>query len=128
MPPAPWRTAAVWVAAAATLASACRGPDAESGRAAVEAMQRSIVDVDGAALAQRVDARTIADIQRQLTVLNEYQGAVDGRIDTVLVNAIQAFQRTAGLRDDGMLTAQTRRRLASAAAATRNIPAARAAR
>ncbi len=117
MPTAPWRAATIGLAAAATLTSACHGPDAESGRAAAEAMQRSIVDWDGPALAQSVDAKTIAEVQRQLTALHEYQGAIDGQIDAVLVNAIQAFQRTAGLKDDGLLTVETLRHLASAAAA-----------
>jgi peptidoglycan hydrolase-like protein with peptidoglycan-binding domain len=129
VPTAPWRAAAIRLAAAATLSSACHGPDAESGRAAAEAMQRSFVDIDGPALAQPVDAKTVADVQRQLAVLNEYQGAVDGQIDAVLVNAIQAFQRTAGLKDDGLLTTETLRRLAqAAAAATPSISVGRAAR
>lgn len=118
----PW-PAGIGMLAAAVLAGACHGRgDAEAGRAAAAAMQRSIPDVDATALAQTIDAGTITEVQRQLTVLHEYQGAIDGQLDAVLVNALQAFQRSAGLRDDGRLTAETRRRLTRAAAATPAAP------
>ena len=55
-------------------------------------------------------------MQKNLTVINEYQGEIDGKLDSVTVNAIQAFQRTAGLKDDGLITAATRQKLAAAAA------------
>ncbi|MGD9765564.1 MAG: peptidoglycan-binding domain-containing protein [Candidatus Binatia bacterium] len=98
--------------------SACpAADDAERQRASATAIAASLVDVDATALAQPADPDTIAEVQRQLAALGEYQGDINGRLDAVLVNAIQAFQRGAGLADDGLLTAETRRRLGEAAAA-----------
>jgi peptidoglycan hydrolase-like protein with peptidoglycan-binding domain len=88
----------------------------ERARAEAEKIQKDIGDPDAAALAQQVDPAVVKEAQRQLTAINEYQGAVDGTIDSVTVNAIQSFQRTAGLKDDGMLTPDTRSKLAAAAA------------
>ncbi len=60
----------------------------------------------------------VSEVQRNLTTINEYQGEINGKIDSVTVNAIQSFQRTAGLKDDGIITAQTREKLAAAAKAS----------
>lgn len=42
----------------------------------------------------------------------EYQGEVNGKIDAITINAVQAFQRAAGLKDTGVITDDTRRKLA----------------
>jgi peptidoglycan hydrolase-like protein with peptidoglycan-binding domain len=43
--------------------------------------------------------------------VHEYLGEVNGKLDSVTVNAIQAFQRSRGLRDDGLLDERTKREL-----------------
>jgi len=88
----------------------------ERAREQAEKIQKEMGDPDADALAQPADPSVISDAQRQLTVINEYQGEIDGKLDSVTVNAIQSFQRTAGLKDNGMLTADTRTKLAAAAA------------
>ena len=64
-----------------------------------------MVDVEAIALEQKADPAVVSEVQRNLTTINEYQGEIDGKLDSVTVNAIQAFQRTAGLKDDGIITA-----------------------
>jgi murein L,D-transpeptidase YcbB/YkuD len=96
--------------------AACRGKSIEEReREAAEEIERSMVDVEAAALAQDVDTETVKEAQKYLTALHEYQGKIDGKLDSVTVNAIQAFQRAQGMDDDGILDARTRRRLAEAA-------------
>jgi peptidoglycan hydrolase-like protein with peptidoglycan-binding domain len=90
----------------------------ERAREAAEQISRSQPNVEATALAQVVDAATVKTVQEQLTRLHEYQGEINGELDSVTVNAIQAFQRSAGLRDDGILNAATRERLALAVAGT----------
>lgn len=90
----------------------------ERAREAAEQVSRSQPNVEATALAQVVDVATVKTAQEQLTQLNEYQGEANGELDSVTVNAIQAFQRAAGLRDDGILNAATREKLALAASAS----------
>lgn len=87
----------------------------ERARETADKMQKSLVDVEGIALEQKADPALVSEVQRNLTTINEYQGEIDGKIDSVTVNAIQAFQRTAGLPDDGIITQDTRQKLSSAA-------------
>ena len=68
------------------------------------------------ALEQKADPAVISEVQRNLTAINEYQGEINGKLDSVTVNAVQAFQRTANLKDDGLITETTRQKLAAAAA------------
>jgi len=77
-------------------------------------MQGAIPNRMAIALAQEATPEEIKQAQQSLTVLNEYMGAVDGQLDPVTVNAIQAFQRAHGLTDDGILTAETKKLLAEA--------------
>lgn len=84
-------------------------------REAAERMQAALVDVEAVALEQQASPEVVTEVQRNLTAVNEYQGEINGTLDSVTINAIQAFQRTAGLRDDGIITAQTREKLAAAA-------------
>jgi peptidoglycan hydrolase-like protein with peptidoglycan-binding domain len=100
--------------------AACQGASPEErARAAAEQMRAAIPDVDATALAQALPADTVRDAQEQLAVVHEYQGELTGTIDAVTVNAIQAFQRAAGLPDTGLLDARTRARLAERAAECR---------
>jgi peptidoglycan hydrolase-like protein with peptidoglycan-binding domain len=97
-------------------APACSHQTAEErARATAEKMQKSIIDVEGIALDQTVDAAVVTEVQQNLTKINEYQGEINGKLDSVTVNAIQAFQRTAGVKDDGIITDATRQKLAAAA-------------
>jgi murein L,D-transpeptidase YcbB/YkuD len=117
--PAPQRWMVLAVSLSLLLGGAACKPksDEERGREAMEEMQKSMVDFDALALEQKTDRAAVEEVQRNLTAINEYQGEINGKIDSVTVNAIQAFQRTAGLRDDGLITAETRSKLAAAAAA-----------
>jgi peptidoglycan hydrolase-like protein with peptidoglycan-binding domain len=101
----------------ALLLAACSSQSAEErGREAQEKMKESIPDVMAKALAQKTTPEDVNQAQQALTKLNEYMGAVDGKLDEVTVNSIQAFQRTHGLTDDGMLTDKTKRLLAESLA------------
>jgi peptidoglycan hydrolase-like protein with peptidoglycan-binding domain len=99
-------------------AGGCQGGQSAEDRAreAAEEISRSQPNVEATALAQTVDESTVKTAQEHLKLLHEYQGEIDGALDSVTVNAIQAFQRSAGLRDDGLLNERTRERLARAAA------------
>lgn len=120
-----------FVAVAATalllaLTAACSGPDAEErAREAAAAIEASIKDYDTAALNQKVDKKVVKEVQNQLTQLDEYMGEINGQIDPVLVNAIQAFQRSQNAKipwwqfwdrrpNDGLITDHLRRELAAA--------------
>ncbi len=76
-----------------------------------------MVDVEAIALEQKADPATVTEVQRNLTAISEYQGEITGKLDSVTVNAIQAFQRSAGLQDNGIIDATTRAKLAAAAKA-----------
>lgn len=105
--------AALWVA----LGAGCSERSVEErAREQAEKIEREMGDPDAVALEQPADPAVVREVQAQLTAIKEYQGEVNGTIDSVTVNALQAFQRTAGLRADGLLTEATRRELAAAAA------------
>ncbi|MDX2165409.1 MAG: peptidoglycan-binding domain-containing protein [Deltaproteobacteria bacterium] len=87
----------------------------ERAREQAEKIQKELADYDTAALEQKVDPAVVSEVQTQLTAIKEYQGEINGQIDGVTINAIQAFQRTAGLHDTGVITDETRTRLAAAA-------------
>src|SRR2546425_1398613 len=97
----------------ATLAlAAWSGQSAEErARQTAEKIKESIPDVVAKALAQKVTPDEVKQAQEALKTVNEYLGEVDGKLDAVTVNAIQAFQRTHGVRDDGILTDKTKRLL-----------------
>jgi murein L,D-transpeptidase YcbB/YkuD len=93
----------------------CSKEQAEQrARQAAEKMKESIPDVDGRALAQEVDPEVVREAQKALIVVKEYQGEANGELDSVTVNAIQAFQRSRGIRDDGILDDRTLRLLREA--------------
>jgi len=109
--------AAVVVLFSAVAAAACSNKTVEErARDTLEKMQASMVDVEAIALEQKADPAVISEVQRNLTAINEYQGEINGKLDSVTINGIQAFQRTANLKDDGIITDTTRQRLAAAAA------------
>jgi peptidoglycan hydrolase-like protein with peptidoglycan-binding domain len=112
-----WPALAVLAVAAALSAAGCSKQTVEErARDTLEKIQKGMVDVEAVALDQKADPAVISEVQKNLTAINEYQGEIDGKLDSVTVNAIQAFQRTAGLKDDGIISAATRQKLAAAAA------------
>ncbi len=112
----PLRTTVLVVTAALTAAACSKQSDEERARDVMEKIEKGMVDVEGIALEQKLDAAVVSETQRNLTTINEYQGEITGKLDSVTINAIQAFQRTAGLNDDGIITEATRQKLAAAAA------------
>jgi peptidoglycan hydrolase-like protein with peptidoglycan-binding domain len=68
------------------------------------------------ALDQKVAPDVVKKCQENLKKLSEYLDEPSGQIDMVTVNAIQAFQRRAGLTDDGLLDERTIKKLEEAAA------------
>jgi peptidoglycan hydrolase-like protein with peptidoglycan-binding domain len=58
----------------------------------------------------------VKEAQQHLRVLKEYLGEPDGKLDSVTVNAIQAFQDANGLTANGMLTDETMAKLKEEAA------------
>lgn len=105
------------ILAALSALAACTGKNAETrAREAERKIKESIPDVVGEALAQKATPEHIKQAQEQLKVLSEYLGEPNGKLDAVTVSAIQAFQRTQGLKADGMLTDKTLRLLQDAAA------------
>lgn len=103
--------------ASALLAACSRQSVEDRAREQAEKIAKGMVDVEAVALEQKAPAEVVSEVQRNLTAINEYQGEINGTLDSVTVNAIQAFQRTAGLEDDGIITAKTREKLAAAAKA-----------
>ena len=116
-PPRPLRLAALALIGALSVVGCHQRTIEERARDTLERIQASMVDVEVIALEQKADPAVISEVQRNLTAINEYQGEIDGKLDSVTVNAIQAFQRTAGLKDDGIITEATRQKLAAAAQA-----------
>jgi peptidoglycan hydrolase-like protein with peptidoglycan-binding domain len=107
---------ALGIAVGLALLAACNQQSAEErAREQAEKIQKSMVDVEAVALDQKASPELVSEVQRNLTAINEYQGEINGTLDSVTINAIQAFQRSAGLKDDGIITAQTRAKLAAAA-------------
>jgi peptidoglycan hydrolase-like protein with peptidoglycan-binding domain len=98
---------------ASLFAFACNGETGElRAREALEKMQSSMQDRMGVALAQKATPDEIKQAQTALSGLKEYMGEINGKLDSVTVNAIEAFQRSRGLDDDGILDAETKKLLA----------------
>ena len=83
-------------------------------RDAAEKLQDSIPDVVGDALKQKVSEEEIKQAQQALSNLKEYMGEVNGRLDPVTIHSIQAFQRSQGMEDDGLLNFETQQALLDA--------------
>ncbi len=86
----------------------------ERARELQEKVQSSLQNRMAAALAQEATAEDVKMAQQALTAQKEYMGEINGKLDAVTVNAIQAFQRAKGLEDDGILNAETKKLLAEA--------------
>lgn len=86
----------------------CSGESVEQrARDAAEKLQGSMQSPAALALRQEVSPEQVKEAQEALTLAKEYMGDVNGVLDSVTVNAIQAFQRTHGLADDGILNERT---------------------
>lgn len=93
------------------LAACDRESTERRAKAAAEKIQSSIPNQLAVALKQNASAEDIKAAQEALVLVNEYMGEVNGELDAVTVNAIQAFQRRNGLEDDGILDDETKRLL-----------------
>jgi peptidoglycan hydrolase-like protein with peptidoglycan-binding domain len=76
-------------------------------------------DFEALAIAQPIDPAVAKEVQENLTTIHEYQGEIGIKFDSVTVNAIQAFQRSANLKDDGIVDERTRTALQTAANAAK---------
>jgi peptidoglycan hydrolase-like protein with peptidoglycan-binding domain len=98
------------------LLAGCTGKSPEErARAELEKMKESVPDVEAKALAQKAGPEEVKQAQAALTALHEYQGEVNGQLDAVTVNSIQAFQTSHGFEADGILTEKVQRALQDAA-------------
>lgn len=97
---------------ATVMLGACNGQSAEMrARAQLEKVKESVPDVEAKALAQKVTPDDVRKAQEALRSVNEYLGEVNGQLDAVTVNAIEAFQRAHGLKGNGILDDTTQRAL-----------------
>ena len=110
------------------VAVGCDAPDPDSGttskameqrmREIEKKMKDSMPKTQQIALAQKPDAAIVKKTQADLKSVNEYlEDPPSGKIDMVTVNAIEAFQRRVGLKEDGLLTEETLKKLDEAAKA-----------
>ncbi len=88
----------------------------DRAREALEKIKESIPDVEAKALEQKVTPEQVTQAQEALKAVNEYQGEVNGKLDSVTVNSIEAFQRSRGIEGDGILNVKTQRLLQEALA------------
>jgi len=84
-------------------------------REAEEQIRKQLKDPMSEALAQKLPPEKVKEAQQYLHTLKEYLGEPDGKLDSVTVNAIQAFQDSHGLTANGMLTDDTLAKLREAA-------------
>jgi peptidoglycan hydrolase-like protein with peptidoglycan-binding domain len=90
----------------------CNAPSAETrAREQAEKIKESIPDVEAVALAQKVTPERVKQAQEALKKTNEYLGEVNGKLDAVTVNSIEAFQHAHALKGDGILNEKTERLL-----------------
>jgi hypothetical protein len=98
---------------------ACTGKSREEReREAAEEIDKSIPHVEATALAQTVSEDVVKEVQRNLATIHEYQGEINGVLDSVTLNAVEAFQRSIDEPDNGIIDDQLRRKLAQAAETT----------
>ena len=89
--------------------------DAETRKhEAEEQIRKQLKDPMADALAQKLPPEKVKEAQQCLIVVKEYMGEVNGTLDSVTVNAIQAFQDAHGLAANGMLTDETLAKLREA--------------
>src|SRR5216684_2417532 len=117
------RTLGATLVALALALAACSSGDPEASSKTMEArmkeiekrMKDSMPKTQENALAQKVDKETVKKVQTQLQALSEYLDEPAGKLDMVTVNAIEAFQRHEGMKEDGLLNEETLKKLEAAA-------------
>jgi peptidoglycan hydrolase-like protein with peptidoglycan-binding domain len=83
------------IAGAILCQAACGGPSMEErARAAAEEIKKGAADPGEAALDQKLDKALVRQVQQALSARHEYMGEINGVLDGVTVNAVQAFQRS----------------------------------
>jgi peptidoglycan hydrolase-like protein with peptidoglycan-binding domain len=107
-----YQLSALVVIAAAGLAACSEGDVERRGRETFEKIQEAIPNQVAVAMAQKVTPEEVTAAQKSLTAIKEYMGEINGKLDMVTINAIQAFQRANGLEDDGLLNEKTKNLLA----------------
>jgi len=95
-------------------ATGCKDAETRAQEAQAK-IREQLKDPMAEALAQKLPPEKVKEAQRHLAVLKEYLGETNGVLDSVTVNAIQAFQDSHGLDANGMLTDQTLESLREAA-------------
>jgi peptidoglycan hydrolase-like protein with peptidoglycan-binding domain len=100
--------AALALVAASFSVSACSGDLAkEKARAAAERARDAIQPLDHGAMEQKVDSGQVKAVQASLTVLKEYMGPINGKLDQVTLNALESFQRKNDITPDGRFNDET---------------------
>ena len=98
------------------LAAACTGKTLEEReREAAEEIDKSVPQVEATALAQTASEEVVKEVQEHLTQIHQYQGEINGVLDPVTLNALEAFQRSIDKPDNGIIDDEIRRELAEAA-------------
>jgi murein L,D-transpeptidase YcbB/YkuD len=93
------------------LAGCSRESLEERARKQAEKVIEGMGEKENRALAQQVTPEQVRQAQEALTRAHEYMGEVNGTLDAVTINAIEAFQRAHGLTDTGILNKKTQRLL-----------------
>ena len=83
-------------------------------REAEEQIRKQVKDPMAEALAQKLPPEKVKEAQECLIAVKEYLGEANGTLDSVTINAIQAFQDAHGLAANGMLTDETLQKLREA--------------
>lgn len=108
--------AALLLIAVVCVLTACTGKSREEReREAAEEIDKSVPHVEATALAQTVSEDVVKEVQRNLAAIHEYQGEINGVLDSVTLNALEAFQRSIDEPDNGIIDDEIRRKLERAA-------------
>lgn len=104
--------AAVLVCISAMLLVGCSRQSIEDrAREQAEKIKASLGDAETRALEQKATPEQVKQAQVALTQVHEYMGEVNGKLDAITVNAVEAFQRSHGLEGNGILNEKTQRLL-----------------
>jgi hypothetical protein len=107
-----WSRIPILLCVGVLVLSACSRQSLEDrARKQTEKILGSMGDAENRALAQKVTPEQVKQAQEALTRVHEYMGEVNGQLDAVTVNAVEAFQRSHGLKDNGILNEKTQRLL-----------------
>jgi peptidoglycan hydrolase-like protein with peptidoglycan-binding domain len=100
--------AALALVAAPFSISACSEDLAkEKARAAAERARDAIQPLDHGAMEQTIAPEQVKAVQASLTVLKEYMGPINGKLDQVTLNALESFQRKNDITADGRFNEET---------------------